>query len=304
MKNMVFPGVAFSCLVLFSTLTLGCTRPATEQTSVVSGLTSSPSVAISVNATTSSGETTVLELPPLVLDPIRNLLRPETFVDRFSYAYGYLLMDTAIRQQMDLNPMYLAKGLLDAAETGTGYYNAAEIQAIFAEYNNILLARAQMEYEELARTNLAEAEAFLAGNKEKENIRTTSSGLQYQVLVEGTGTRPGRQDSVRLQYSISLLDGTLVDTSGTQAVTTSLSDSSLSEGFREGLMLMNAGSRYRFWVHPDIGYGAYGFSTTIGPNVLIVIDVTMEGIVGQETAPADSTPQTAPTEGAALTAAP
>ncbi|AEC02634.1 FKBP-type peptidyl-prolyl isomerase domain protein [Parasphaerochaeta coccoides DSM 17374] len=249
---------------------------------MATALTSFPTVSISVNATTASGETALIELPPLVLDPIRNLLRPETFVDRFSYAYGYLLMDTAMRQQMDINPMYLAKGLLDAAETGSGYFSAAEIQTLFAEYNDILLARAQMENEKLARANLAEANAFLEENKNKENILTTPSGLQYRVLKEGSGQHPVLQDTVKLIYNISLLDGTLVDASGDTAMTTSLSDVSLSTGLREGLMLMNTGSRYRFWVHPDIGYGAYGFSTTIGPNKLTVIDVTMEGIEGQD----------------------
>lgn len=282
MQNTVSPGLTLVSVVLFSLITFGCTNSQQGPQEVVSGLTSTQSIAVSVSTSSDSGESAVFEVPPLVLDPIRNLLRPESFVDRFSYAYGYLLMDSAVRQDMSLSPQYLAKGLLDASELGKGYFTAAEIQAIFTEYNNIVLARAQADYEELARKNLQQAEEFLAGNKTKDNVSTTFSGLQYMVLDPGSGAKPQPYDTVTVNYTITLLDGSLIDSTQNAGSSLKLAAQTLSSGLREGLLMMNTGAHYRFWVHPNLGYGEYGFSTIIEPNVLLVMDVTLENIIAPE----------------------
>ncbi len=119
-------------------------------------------------------------------DVIGDLQEPASLEDRFSYTYGYLLYSSMVQQKgfSDLEASYFAKGILDADE-GQGFYTQEEMSQTLYEVQTKLLQIAQEEMEAISTANLEVAEDFLKTNEQRESVKVTDSGLQYEVLVEG-----------------------------------------------------------------------------------------------------------------------
>ncbi|MDG1230915.1 MAG: FKBP-type peptidyl-prolyl cis-trans isomerase [Pseudomonadales bacterium] len=123
--------------------------------------------------------------------------------------------------------------------------------------------------------NLANAEAFLAENATRKGVQTTPSGLQYEVLVEAGGKRPIATSRVSVTYVGSFVDGGVFDQSGDNPVEFGLEQ--VVVGWTEGLQLMGIGDKFRFYLHPDLAYGA-GSVGPIPPNSLLVFEVELLAI--------------------------
>ena len=108
---------------------------------------------------------------------------------------------------------------------------------------------------------MAAEQAFLAENARRRGIRVTSSGLQYEVLEQGSGQRPLATSMVRVHYEIRLVDGTVVDSSFIRGEPTEFPIAGVIPGWTEGLQLMTVGSRYRFYIPSELAYGPSG----VGP---------------------------------------
>jgi FKBP-type peptidyl-prolyl cis-trans isomerase len=121
---------------------------------------------------------------------------------------------------------------------------------------------------------------FMADNRNAEGVVTTDSGLQYQVLQEGNGPRPGPTDRVTVHYTGTLLDGTVFDSSVERGQPISFSLNEVIPGWTEGLQLMPVGSKYRFWIPSDLAYGSRGAGNVIPPNATLMFDVELLGIGG------------------------
>lgn len=208
---------------------------------------------------------------------IESLLPPVTLEERFSYTYGYLLMETAMRDVQGIDPSFFARGALDSGLDDFPLIDKSSMNTVLYEYQDKLITEAAKRIEELAHKNLEDAESFLAINGQREGIITTSSGLQYEVLNAPEGEKPEESDTVRVNYRLTYLDGREGDAS-IRGIPSTFNLSSMIPGFREGLMLMSEGSNFRFYVHPDLGYGATG-STRIEPNTLLIFDVELVEIV-------------------------
>ena len=109
--------------------------------------------------------------------------------------------------------------------------------------------------EEKAQKNLEEGRAFLEKNKEKEGVITTESGLQYEIIKEGTGKSPNATDVVRCHYEGTLIDGTVFDSSIERGDTAEFALNRVIPGWTEGLQLMKEGAKYRFYIPTELGYG-------------------------------------------------
>jgi FKBP-type peptidyl-prolyl cis-trans isomerase FkpA len=137
------------------------------------------------------------------------------------------------------------------------------------------------------------AGAIAWAGTEASQFQTTVSGLQYQVLKEGTGPSPTNSDVALIDYTGKLEDGTVFDTTkGKQPVPMPVQGS--IPGFAEGLRLMNKGATYRFRIPPDLGYGEQGAGGVIPPNATLDFEVTLheflpmaalQGMMGQQGAP-------------------
>lgn len=127
-----------------------------------------------------------------------------------------------------------------------------------------------------AKENLAKGQAFLAENAKKPGVQTTASGLQYQVLTEGTGPKPKPTDAVRAHYKGMLLDGKEFDSSYARGEPATFMLPQMVPGWQEGIPLMNVGGKYRFWIPANLGYGERGTpGGPIPPNATLVFEVEL-----------------------------
>jgi FKBP-type peptidyl-prolyl cis-trans isomerase FkpA len=123
--------------------------------------------------------------------------------------------------------------------------------------------------------NKKEGDAFLAENGKKPGVVTTKSGLQYEVLTEGTGPKPAATDTVSVHYKGTLLDGKEFDSSYSRKEPAKFALNRVVRGWTEGLQLMTVGSKYRLFVPADLGYGPRGKPPQIGPNATLIFEIEL-----------------------------
>ncbi len=122
---------------------------------------------------------------------------------------------------------------------------------------------------------------YLEDHKEKPGVKTTASGLQYEVLKEGTGPMPVATDTVTVHYEGKLLDGTIFDSSYKRGEPASFGLNQVIPGWTEGVQLMHTGSKYRFTIPPALGYGDRGAGGVIPPNAVLTFDIELLGVQGR-----------------------
>lgn len=132
---------------------------------------------------------------------------------------------------------------------------------------------------EKASANLKAGEDFLQQNKNKEGVETTPSGLQYEVLKEGSGAKPKATDKVKCHYHGTLIDGTVFDSSVQRGQPATFPLNMVIKGWTEALQLMPLGSKYRLFLHPSLAYGNRQTGAVIGPNSTLIFDVELLDIV-------------------------
>lgn len=128
---------------------------------------------------------------------------------------------------------------------------------------------------EKAAANLKEGQDFLASNKQKEGIVELPSGLQYEIISEGTGPKPAANNEVTCHYHGTLINGTIFDSSVQRGRPASFPLNMVIKGWTEGLQLMPTGSKWRFFIPPHLGYGDRQVSAQIGPNSTLVFEVEL-----------------------------
>lgn len=123
--------------------------------------------------------------------------------------------------------------------------------------------------------NKAAGESFLAENTKKDNIVTTASGLQYEILTEGEGPSPSSTTSVTVHYKGTTLDGKEFDSSYSRNAPATFPLNRVIAGWTEGLQLMNVGAKYRFFIPSELAYGQRGAGADIGPNAALIFEVEL-----------------------------
>jgi FKBP-type peptidyl-prolyl cis-trans isomerase len=124
--------------------------------------------------------------------------------------------------------------------------------------------------------NKAAGAAYLATNAKKAGIVTTASGLQYEVLTKGTGTKnPAATNNVTVHYKGTTIDGKEFDSSYGRGEPTSFGLNQVIPGWTEGVQLMTEGAKYRFYIPSELAYGANGAGGAIGPNEALIFDVEL-----------------------------
>ena len=121
----------------------------------------------------------------------------------------------------------------------------------------------------------AEGEAFLKQNAGKQGVVVTKSGLQYEVLSEGTGASPRATDTVRCHYEGRLVDGSVFDSSYRRGEPAEFPLNGVIAGWTEGLQLMKEGAKYRFYIPQELGYGSRGAGRSIPPYAALIFDVEL-----------------------------
>ncbi|HEX7817699.1 FKBP-type peptidyl-prolyl cis-trans isomerase [Dyella sp.] len=194
-----------------------------------------------------------------------------------SYIVGWDLANSLpplVRDEVD--PATVARALQSALAGQKPTMTDAEYKSTKEAFMAQLQAKAKKEYNEASSKNKAEGDAFLAKNKSAAGVKTTASGLQYQVITAGTGARPGPNDTVQINYVGSFVNGEVFDDSSKHdgGGPASIPLGGVIPGFREGLQLMQTGGHYKLFIPANIAYGAQpqnGFP----PNATIIFDVTL-----------------------------
>jgi FKBP-type peptidyl-prolyl cis-trans isomerase len=144
-------------------------------------------------------------------------------------------------------------------------------------YMQQMQAKRVTEQKAAAEKNKTEGTAFLAKNKAKSGVKTTASGLQYEVEKEGTGPKPKATDTVKVNYLGTKIDGTKFDSSYDRGQPATFPLNGVIKGWSEGLQLMPVGSKYKFYVPADLAYGENA-PGPIGPNATLIFEVELLGI--------------------------
>ncbi|MGF1678369.1 MAG: FKBP-type peptidyl-prolyl cis-trans isomerase [Candidatus Methylacidiphilales bacterium] len=127
--------------------------------------------------------------------------------------------------------------------------------------------------------NMKREATFLRDNKEKEGVQVTPSGLQYEVIKKGEGPKPRGFDRVRVHYRGQLLNGKVFDSSFSRGQPAVFGVQQVIPGWTEALQLMPVGSEWRLYIPSKLAYGAQGSPPVIGPNELLIFDVSLIAIV-------------------------
>jgi FKBP-type peptidyl-prolyl cis-trans isomerase FkpA len=151
---------------------------------------------------------------------------------------------------------------------------AEEAAAVRQTYVTKKQAEQQQATEVAGESNLAEGQKFLAENKVKEGVQTTASGLQYKVITVGDGAKPVATDTVKVHYRGTLLDGTEFDSSYARNEPISFGLNRVIAGWTEGVALMPIGSKFMFFIPPELAYGAGG-GGPIPPNSTLIFEVEL-----------------------------
>ena len=156
-----------------------------------------------------------------------------------------------------------------------------QAQAIRENFIAKRRAAAESEANAISAANAAEGEAFLAANLAKDGVQVTASGLQYKVITMGTGAKPAASDTVEVHYRGTLLDGTEFDSSYARNQSMSFQLDRVIAGWTEGVQLMPVGSKFEFYIKPELAYGPGG-GGPIPPNSTLVFEVELLRIGGAD----------------------
>ena len=197
----------------------------------------------------------------------------KTAVDSMSYAvgvsYGSNLLQSAKTIPGDAPNMdALIAGFVEALKEKDTKMTLEDAQAFLNDY---FTKAAEVE----ATKNKEEGEKFLAENGSRNGVITTASGLQYEVITEGTGKKPTASSSVNVHYHGTLIDGTVFDSSVERGEPIDFGVGQVIPGWTEGLQLMSEGSKYTFWIPSELAYGERGAGGMVKPNSVLKFEVEL-----------------------------
>jgi len=187
-----------------------------------------------------------------------------------SYALGMLIGESAKGTSIDVDMDALIAGVKDSM--GGGKTRFTEAQA-----GSMVQTAAQAAQDKKGAANLAAGKTFLEGNKKKAGVKTTASGLQYEVIKEGAGAKPKATDTVTVHYEGKLVSGKVFDSSIARGEPATFPLNGVIRGWTEGLQLMGVGAKYRFFIPSDLAYGQQG-GGSIGPNEVLIFEVELISI--------------------------
>ena len=202
--------------------------------------------------------------------------------DSLSYAFGIVNYNALKTDSLVLDPMIVAKAMMDGKNGKSQMSDNIARTYIMMFINKRDAAKAlkkgevdKVKYKDYIDQN----EVFLAKNKEKAGITTTASGLQYEVIKMGTGTKPTASDKVKVQYVGTLIDGTEFDSSIKRNQPATFPVSNVIPGWTEALQLMPVGSKFKIYLPAAIAYGPNAAGEVVKPFSTLIFEVELLEIV-------------------------
>ncbi len=196
----------------------------------------------------------------------------KTSTDSFSYALGVSMAQFYKKQGVkNINTAQLTKAVTEVMKGSKTALNEEQC-------NNVLQTYFMKMRDENSAATKKESQKFLDENKKKAGVVTTASGLQYQVIKEGNGPKPAATDKVKVHYHGTTITGEVFDSSVDRGEPVTFPLGNVIPGWIEGLQLMSVGSKYRFVIPSNLGYGDNGAGEKIKPGAALVFEVELLGI--------------------------
>lgn len=203
-----------------------------------------------------------------------------TELQKVGYSFGYIMGKSNTEAVKDLDVNSFIQGFRDGYAGKPAGLSEEQMKAALLEYKQKQEAQDMKAFEQQARLNADAGARFLAENAKKPGIRTTASGLQYEVIRQGTGKRPAATAKVTVHYEGKLIDGTVFDSSIDRGEPVTFPLNQVIPGWTEGLQLMQEGAKYRLFIPARLGYGETGAGNSIGPNSTLIFEVELLKVEG------------------------
>lgn len=201
-------------------------------------------------------------------------------MDKLSYALGMSMghnfMGSGIKK---LNVQDFANGVAAVYEGKKPEMTYEQAKQTVQEFFMQLEKEMQEANQKAAKQNREIGEAFLSENAKREGVKTTASGLQYEVLESGNGAQPTANDRVEVHYTGKLIDGTVFDSSVERGVPATFGVTQVIPGWVEALQLMHEGDQWRLYIPSDLAYGPNGAGGLIGPDTTLIFDVQLLRVI-------------------------
>lgn len=215
--------------------------------------------------------------------PAEGKVEAKSFEEQSGYAIGLsmgrYIANTLERQQelgIKLDNQVILKGVTDGLSK-SAKMSDEEIQKALQAYDAKINDLTKVKAEKDAAENQKKGDAFLVDNAKKEGVKTTASGLQYQVEKLGNGPKPKDTDVVKVHYTGTLIDGTKFDSSVDRGEPVTFPLNQVIPGWTEGVQLMPVGSKFKFFLPAKLGYGEHG-AGSIPANSVLVFEVELLAI--------------------------
>jgi FKBP-type peptidyl-prolyl cis-trans isomerase FklB len=198
-------------------------------------------------------------------------------MDKVSYAIGLDMGNNLKKNEIEVDPDILARAIKDVFSGSKPLMTDQEARETLMAFQKDLRAKQLERNKVIGEKNKKEGDAFLAKNKKENGVETLPSGLQYKVITEGKGKAPKASDTVTVNYSGTLINGTEFDSSYKRGQPATFPVSGVIKGWTEALQLMKEGSKWHLVIPADLAYGEQG-RPGIPPNSVLIFDVELLSI--------------------------
>ncbi|MCW9710391.1 FKBP-type peptidyl-prolyl cis-trans isomerase [Avibacterium sp. 21-586] len=192
-----------------------------------------------------------------------------------SYGIGLQIGQQLVDSKLAVKADAVAKGIFDALNQNAPAIDLNEVSQALQQLQQQAAEAAQAQFKKIEE----EGKAYLAENAKKDGVKVTDSGLQYEVLVEGSGKIPSKQDQVRIHYTGTLIDGTVFDSSVKRGQPAEFPVTGVIAGWVEALSMMPVGSKWKLTIPHNLAYGERGAGASIPPFSTLVFEVELLDIL-------------------------
>ena len=202
----------------------------------------------------------------------------ETDKGKLSYAVGWDIGEDIQRRGAEFDVETIIAAIRDSAAKKDPQVPAEEMVALLTELQQKVRQEQAEAFQKLANDNQAAADEFLQTNLSKNGIVALPSGVQYRIIEEGEGSRPGMENTVKVHYRGSKINGHEFDSSFARGVPEEFPVNTVLKGWQEVLPLMKTGATWQIFVPPELAFGARG-NPPVGPNEALMFDLKLVEII-------------------------
>lgn len=206
-----------------------------------------------------------------------NKISLDTNEQKASYGFGLQFGQQLAKNRFDgLDVKNVTAGIIDILEKNALQIKEVDLNAAFAAVQQSLQEKKEKQAAQIAELGLV----FMRENAKREGVKTTESGLQYEILEQGTGNKPGAHAIIKTHYHGTFIDGTVFDSSINRCEPATFVITEVIQGWTEALQMMQEGAKWRIIVPSQLGYGVMGAPPQIPGGSTLVFEIHLLSIIG------------------------